>query len=321
MGALQCDRVAVVLVHLGNFELTHGCLESLRVATYSLADVIVVDNGSTDGSAVRLASEHPHVKFLHSPVNAGFTGGNNLGMQYALDRGYGYILLLNNDTFVSPGFLEPLVAHLKQHEEVGAVQPLIFFNHDRHLIWNAGSFYNSFWGYTSTRGLHKKVNARYSRPCGVDWITGCAFMIRAEALQKTGLFVPRMFLYYEDVDLSFRLRQKGYRLAFVPQSVIYHIAGASGKKKTKEGTILPQIHYYNLRNRIWLLKAYTPWYLVPSVAVYNGLYMGALMAYFAMRGRWQKLRAAKAAVCDGIGGSIPGISLAVPPAIPVDEVN
>lgn len=304
MSPTKSERVAVVIVHLSGYNITSGCLQSLRAVSYPALDIILVDNGSVDGSGTQLAAAFPEVTLLRSEVNAGFTGGNNLGMAHALEKGYTYILLLNNDTFVAPGFLEPLVNYLEHNPGVAAVQPLIFFNHDRELIWNAGSFYNRVLGYTYTRGLLKRWQPVYGKQLRVDWITGCAFMVRSEALRATGLFATAMFLYYEDVDLSFRLRKMGYQLACVPQSVIYHIAGASGKKQTKEGSILPQIHFYNLRNRIWLLKKYTPWYRWPLVAGYNGMYVLALLAYFIVRGRKQKLKAALSAIGQGVSGSI-----------------
>lgn len=297
-------RVAVIVVHLHGFEVTHDCLLSLEACGASEMDVVLVDNGSTDGSAAQLLAAHPHIKLLRSPHNAGFTGGNNLGMQYALKEGYELVLLLNNDTFVSPGFLQSLQQYLELNRNVAAVQPRIFFHHDRNKLWSAGSYYNKVLGFTYTRGLNKANQPAYDTPAAVDWISGCALMVRSVVLRQTGLFDPNMFLYFEDADLSFRIRKAGYGLAYVPESVIYHIAGASGKKEGQKNTVQPFVYYYNLRNRVWFLKKYSAWYLLPTVVLANSLYIGALMGFFLVRGRTAKFKAVLRALKDGFRGRI-----------------
>lgn len=299
-------RVAVVVLNWNGFAVTDDCIQTLQQVSYPGLDVILVDNGSTDGSGKRLKAKHAQVILLESPVNAGFTGGNNLGLSYAWEHEYDYVLLLNNDTFVAPDFMEPLIAYMEDHPEAGIVQPKIYFNHDRNLLWNAGSFYNRLLGFPYTRGLNRRSKPTYEQICEVDWVTGCALMIRTSVLRKCGLLAPNMFLYCEDVDLSFRAKALGYQLVYVPSAVVYHIAGASGRarQKAKEGNILPQIHYYNLRNRIWLIKQYTTWYYWPSVLIAHCVYVSAVLLYFAIRGRRQKFKAVVQAVRDGITGSI-----------------
>lgn len=312
-------RVAIIVVHLHGFDITHGCLCSLAASSNTNFDVVLVDNGSTDGSAGLLKAAHPHVAVLRSPHNAGFAGGNNLGMQYALTKGYELVLLLNNDTFVSPGFLEPLLRYLDANPAVAAVQPKIFFHHNRRKLWSAGSFYNKALGFTYTRGLNKGDQPVYDTPVRVDWISGCALLLRSAVLRQTGLFDPNMFLYFEDADLSFRIRRAGYMLAFVPASVIYHIAGASGKKEGRKNTVLPFVYYYNLRNRIWFLKKYSAWYLLPTVVLANSFYIGALMGFFLLRGRIAKFKAVVNALKDGWCGQIGEAEQAVPLAAPTKE--
>jgi GT2 family glycosyltransferase len=297
-------RIAIIIVHLHGFDLTNGCLCSLAASGCTGFDVVLVDNGSSDGSAAQLKARHPYIMLLRSPHNAGFTGGNNLGMQYALKEGYELVLLLNNDTFVSPGFLAPLLRYLDQNRNVAAVQPKIFFHHDHNKLWSAGSFFNKALGFTYTRGLNKQDQPAYDTPVQVDWISGCALLVRSAVLRQTGLFADNMFLYFEDADLSFRIRQAGYKLAFVPASVIYHIAGASGKKEGQKNTVQPFVYYYNLRNRIWFLKRYSAWYLLPTVVLANSFYIGALMGFFLLRGRTAKFKAVLNALKDGWRGQI-----------------
>lgn len=306
MYGLPENRVAIILLNLNGFALTNDCIQSLQAASYAAFDIILVDNGSTDGSGSRLKTLYPEIVLLTLPQNAGFTGGNNAGLEYVLQQGYEYALLLNNDTFVAPGFMEPLVHFMDANRHAGMVQPLIYFNHNRSLVWNAGSFYNRVFGFPYTRGLNRKMQPGYLAICEVDWVTGCALLVRTAVLRKSGLFAPNMFLYCEDVELSFRIKKLGYKLFYEPRSVVYHIAGATGQRSKggKEGKILPQIHYFNQRNRIWILKKYTPWYCWPSVFVANSGYISGVLFYFAARGRWQKFGAVLRAVKDGIGGAV-----------------
>lgn len=240
--------------------------------------------------------------FLSSPVNAGFAGGCNIGLQYAIDHGYTYSLLLNADTFVQPGFLSVLVEYMDQHPHSGAVQPKIYYNYDRRILWNGGSRYNRWLGITYSSGFKHQDGPQQNTIQPVDWITGCAFLVKNSVLQEVGLFDPAFFMYYEDVDLSFRIRKHGYQLIYHPLSVIYHIAGVSTKKTVKdhEGWVLPLVHYYNIRNRIWILKKYTKPLFAPTVVIFSIFYGTMILLYFAIRLRFKKFRAAFRGIADGL---------------------
>jgi GT2 family glycosyltransferase len=298
--------VAIILVNWNSYEFTNDCIISLKKATYPNYTIIVVDNGSVDESGLRLQENHPDIVTLFSPDNKGFTGGNNMGFTYAIEHGYDYAMMLNNDTFVEANFIEPLVEYLETHPETGAVQPRIYFNHNRSLLWNGGNlyFYPIGWAYTS--GENQLPKPKHLVIKNMSWITGCAFMVRTSILKQIGLLASNMFIYSEDVDLSFRIRQLNYQLTYIPDSIIYHIAGSSNKKKVKdrEGTVNPIVHYLNQRNRIWIQKMYSPWYCIPTVILFNFFYSTLIMGYFAARRRPKKLMAVVNGIKDGIKGSI-----------------
>ena len=301
-------KLAIILVNWNSYELTNDTLQSLYQTSYQDYDIICVDNASTDESLNQLRTNHNNIIILTCDQNTGFTGGNNKGMQYAIQYGYTYTLLLNNDVAVESDFLGPLVGALDDNKNMGAVQPLIYFHHDRTLIWNAGSSFNQWLGITKTIGYNKKDaqhtyrNQNQGFASKIDWITGCAFMVRTEVLIKVGLLYDPFFIYYEDVDLSFRIKNAGYDLGYVPASVIYHIAGMSHKstKKTAEGYVSPKVHYLNARNHIWLLKKYTNLLHAPTVIVYQSLYYLSVTAYFILRGRWQKIKALYKGISEGL---------------------
>ena len=299
-------KLAIVIINWNSYEVTRDTLLSLQQTSYRNYDVILVDNHSTDGSLELLQQEFSDLIYLTLPENIGFTGGNNAGMQYAIEHNYTYTLLLNNDVFVKEDFLEPLIDQLDQDPKMGAVQPLIYFHHDRSLIWNAGATYNPWLGICQTIGYNKADQPSFHWPRTIDWITGCAFMVRTELLKEIGVFPLKFFIYFEDVDLSFRIKQKGYRLGFVPDSVIYHIAGVShkSKEKGKEGFVSPKVHYLVSRNRIWLLKRYTKAIAFPSVIIYHLIYFSAIAFYFILRQRWQKLKAWTRGIKEGLLDSL-----------------
>ena len=307
-------KLAIILVNWNSYALTDDTLQSLYKTSYKEYDIICVDNASTDDSLSQIKTNHADIILLTCDQNTGFTGGNNKGMQYALAHGYAYTLLLNNDVAVESDFLEPLVHALDANKNLGAVQPLIYFHHDRTLIWNAGSRYNKWLGVTKTIGYNKKdaqhtyrnqnqVDTKATQPIqNIDWITGCAFMVKTDVLKKVGLLYEPFFIYYEDVDLSFRIQQQGYDLGYTPASVIYHIAGMSHKstKKTAEGYVSPKVHYLNARNHIWLLKKYTNLLHAPTVILYQSIYYLSVTGYFIVRGRWQKIKALYKGIGEGL---------------------
>jgi GT2 family glycosyltransferase len=300
------NKTAVILVNWNSYALTRACLLSLLQIPANQGDVLLVDNQSADGSGRQLQQEFPDIIYIQAEDNLGFTGGNNLAIRYAIDQGYQYILLLNNDTTVAANFLSLLIQHLEQHPTIGAVQPLIYFHEPSDKIWNAGSFYNQWLGHPIVRTTLPGAQLQTGDPLRVHWITGCAFMIRTEVLKKTGLLSEKMFMYFEDVDLSFRIRQAGFELDLLPSSIIWHVGGMSnkGEKKTNEGIVNPIVHYLNTRNSIWILKKYTPWFCVPTVLLFHLMYFSGILLYFLIRLRWKKAKAVMTAIRDGLTGNI-----------------
>lgn len=297
-------QLAIIIINWNSYEVTRDTLLSLHKTSYKNYDVILVDNHSTDGSLEKLQSEFKEPIYLKLDQNTGFTGGNNAGMQYAIDQKYTYTLLLNNDVEVEPNFLEPLVQKLDQDPQTGAVQPLIYFHHNRSLIWNAGASYNKWLGLIQTKGYNQQDKGQdwIKQAKTTEWISGCAFLVRTTLLKDLGLFSPKLFIYYEDFDLSLRIKKAGYSLYIIPRSVIYHIAGVShkSKQKTAEGFVSPKVHYLVNRNKIWILKKYVTALTFPSVLLYHIIYFSAITFYFILRGRWQKLRALYTGILEGL---------------------
>jgi GT2 family glycosyltransferase len=284
--------VAVILLNWNTPEYTSACISSLlKHADTSVFDIIVADNGSSDNSLAILKQQFPNLIYIDNQQNLGFAEGNNRAIVHSLNNAYTYSLLINTDTLIDEDIIGKLSSHLHQHPEAAAVQPAIYWMHERTKIWNGKGRFNRLtgrtWSYT-----HTPVAEELQNHSQAEWLTGCCVLLRNTALQKSGLLNKLFFLYYEDVDLSYRLRQCGFELHYLPSCKMYHEAGVSAKVKApkKEGHLSPVIHYYVSRNHLWFIRQYGPAALYPVHLLYNGLYYGALLIYFVVRGRLQKAR-------------------------------
>jgi GT2 family glycosyltransferase len=300
-------RIAVILVDWNGVEVTRECLRSLSYLNKSnlySVQIILVDNGSAIPIMPILIGEFPGVIYFRSELNLGFAGGNNIGIRYAIDNNYDYSVLLNNDTTVSPEFIEKLFSQMETDSSIGVTQPKIYFQHNKEEIWNAGNRYNSWLGITSTIGYGQKDKAEYNFRKEMRWATGCAMMIRNAIFTSNNLsFLNENYeTYYEDVEFSFRVKKAGFRILYVPDSTIYHIAGYSVNSNTtsNEGRTHPFIVYLHSRNRIFLLRQFTQWYKWPTVFIYQSVYFTLLICRFLFLQRPAKLKNVFRAVRDGL---------------------
>jgi GT2 family glycosyltransferase len=281
--------VAVILLNWNTPVHTANCILSLKqYCAGHLFDIIVADNGSTDGSLVSLKMQFPDLVYIDNKENLGFAEGNNRGLIYSIENGYSYSLLINTDTLVDEDIVAILNAHLNSHPEAAAVQPAIYWMFDKTKIWNGRGFFNQVLGLTKT---DRKLSTTGSSLFKIaEWVTGCCVLIRNSALIKSGLFNKQFFLYYEDVELSFRLRDTGFQVHYLPACKMYHEAGVSAKLvvKKKEGVLNPIIHYYISRNRIWFLRKYGNKFYYPVYLISSGFYYTSLLIYFKFRGRNEK---------------------------------
>jgi GT2 family glycosyltransferase len=260
-------HVAIVIVNYNGEADTRECLLSLKKSHKKdfTTSITIVDNGSKDPLHLPEDFLPAQTEIVRSASNLGFTSGNNLGIRYACEHyDPDYILLLNNDTVVDPDFLIHLVECAEQNPKVGMVTPKIYFAPGREfhadsytpeqkgkVFWYAGGSID--WPNLDAfhRGVDELDHEHFDQQKESDFATGCCVLIPRKVLDRIGLFDARYFLYLEDVDLSIRIRQAGYILAFCPLSKIWHInAGSSGGA----GSALHQ--YYQTRNRLFFFLRY-----------------------------------------------------------------
>lgn len=220
--------VSVIVVSWNGRELLAEALRSVQGCEVA-GEVIVVDNGSTDGSAEMVASHFPSVRLLRNRENVGFGRANNQGMAVARGR---YFFLLNSDARVKPGALRAMVAYAEAHPQIGVVGARLRFPDGR---WQAeGAPFPSLWTeLLRMTGVDRLVAVGVERgdaPYETDWVQGAAMLVRREVWEQVGGFDEGFFLYGEEVDWCARIKAAGWRIAVVPQAeVIHHGGGSVGK--------------------------------------------------------------------------------------------
>ncbi|MEG6532045.1 glycosyltransferase family 2 protein [Caldibacillus thermoamylovorans] len=239
--------VYIVIVNYNGLQDTIECINSIKKSTYENYKVVVVDNGSTDNSVSTLIKEFRDVKLIKSQENLGFSGGNNIGIMFALNQNADYVCLLNNDTVVSKDFLKELVEVAINYKDVGIVGGQINFFDNPLKIWFGGGILSKVRGNAYHRFIHMEEEDKVIIS-EEDFITGCLQLISRDVINKVGLLNDDYFLYYEDTDYCCRVRNAGYKLIYTNKSKIYHkVSQSTGEKSAL-------FYYYNTRNRLIFIR-------------------------------------------------------------------
>ena len=298
-------KTFIIIINWNQPDMTIACLRSLEKVKGSDFEVIVVDNGSFDQSAQKIAQAFPRIRLIESETNLGFSGANNLGIRAALEENAGYILLLNNDTEVEPNFLAPLVEYAEKHPTVGVLSPRIYFFDQPERIWYDGGEYWTIFAkpyhlrYGKSVGKSGRETAT-AAPFATEWVSGCAMFLPAQVVRKAGELDQEYFFNYEDVDYCERIKALGYSIAVIPASNIRHKFGHSLK-----GKYSALYTYYRVRNLLLYLRKRKHWFALVLDAVLYPLF--SLVAIIRA-GEWGSLPAVFQGVSDfvrGITGKIP----------------
>ena len=237
--------LSILVVNWNGATLLPVCLDSLYQHATG-CEIIVVDNASTDDS-LDILKKRSWVKLVRAPKNLGFAGGNNLGLEESCGN---YVLLLNNDTKVTPGLLESLCEYLDNNHQVGAVQGKMVLPRYDNSLDVCGSFFTAL-GLPYHYGYFKPDGAKYQRSYPVFSGKGACLMFRRELIEKIGgfLFDEDFFCYYEESDFCHRVWLAGYEVHFVPSPPIQHLMGATGDRLLKQDLV----QRYYLRNMMFSL--------------------------------------------------------------------
>lgn len=251
--------VGVVVINLNQKKLVEDFIQELTAQRFRNFKLYLVDNGSDGSQQVDdIVEEYNWVIHLKTGKNLGFTGGNNIGIQAALEDGHDFIWIVNNDTRLDKDCLKNLVEYLVKHPGVGILGPKIFFENETNRIWFAGgriSWQRPF-PYSVNTHVGERVldQGQFDKTTEVDFITGASMLVRSEVMQKIGGFDNRYFAYFEDADLSLRIQQLGYKTVYYPKAKMWHIVGVFS------GMTSPRSSYYQIRNSLLFVSEWGPWW-------------------------------------------------------------
>ncbi len=216
-------RVLGIVLSYNGLELTLQTLGSLLASTYPSLDLLVVDNGSTDGTSDAVAAKFPNVQVLRTEINLGISGGLNQGFQWGLERDYPYLMPMNNDIEVAPDLVSELVGAMTREPLYGCVGPKCYYWADRKRIWSAGGRLGFREAVTRERGMGQLDRGQFDREEEVDYVNGALMLIRRQALIATGLWDPIYQVGVEDADWCWRMRLGGWKCGYVPRAVLWHM--------------------------------------------------------------------------------------------------
>ncbi|HEX9029771.1 MAG TPA: glycosyltransferase family 2 protein [Anaerolineales bacterium] len=248
-------KVFIVILNWNQGAMTLDCLRSLQSLNYANYQVVLVDNGSTDGSPDLVRAQFPECILIESKVNLGYSEGNNLGIRYALEHGADFLLLLNNDTLVDGEMLTRLVQAAQSDPQIGITGPTMFYANPPDMLW--GGENRVVWPRATVVRSRmgeclEAETLRRQAPLEADYIDSCAILIKREVLEKVGLFDGRYFINFDDVDFNLRARKAGYKVQYVPGALMWHKVSAA------MGVGSPATTYYMTRNSLLFFNRHAP---------------------------------------------------------------
>jgi len=245
--------VSIIILNWNGLEHLKTCLPSVIGQTYKNIEIIVVDNGSTDGS-IEYVQSNDSIKLVCNSTNVGFSKGNNIGIQIASGK---YIAVLNNDTELDLNWVSSLVEVAEGHPDAGMFACKILSYYDRNLIDCVGHLIYPD-GLSRGRGRGEIDKGQYNKIEEVAFPSGCAALYRKEMLEQVGLFDETFFIYVEDSDLGMRGRLTGWKCLYVPNAIVYH------KYSATMGEYSPRKAFLIERNRIWFVVKNFPFTMIIS---------------------------------------------------------
>lgn len=247
-------QVAVVILNYKVKKETLGCIKSVLGSDYKNLQIIVVDNNSGDNLEKEI-KKFSDVIFIQNKKNLGFTGGNNVGIKYALIAGADYIFILNPDTLIDKSCISALVNNINESLPAGRqgdiLGPKIYF-YKSHKIWYAGGILDKLNVIGKHRGVDEEDIGQYKSIEETDYVSGAALFVKRKVFERIGLFDEKYFLYYEDSDFCMRAKKAGFRVLYAPEAVVFH------KNARSTGLGSPLQDYFITRNRMLFASKFLP---------------------------------------------------------------
>jgi GT2 family glycosyltransferase len=283
-------RVISVILNTNRRDDTLECLESLEKNRYSNHAAIVLDNHSTDGSVEAIRERFPNVQIVPIQENLGYAGNNNVGINIALECGADWVFVVNEDTILAPACLPLLVDAGESAPDIGIVGPMVYHFDEPDVIQSGGGMLGKNW-----QSIHlfkdepDRGQLKDTHP--VEWISGCAIMVRRQVIEDIGMLDPRFFYYWEETEWCLRAKKSGWRILHVPSAKIWH------KGVQRNYSPKPSLIYYSTRNRLLMIaKHHAPF----SVWLSTLTEILTTLASWSIRPKWRSKREFRNAMWQGL---------------------
>jgi GT2 family glycosyltransferase len=259
-------KITSIVVNWNLRDETIRCLTSLEMSKYPCR-TIVIDNGSSDGSAETIRETFPTIEIISLPTNIGFARACNIGIQQILrERQDDFVFLLNNDATIHPLTLTKLIQSALTNPRAGIFGPKVFYRHPPQKIWYAGASRRRGVLAAVTPGRNESDCGQFDKVSAVDYVFGAAMFIRMSVFEKIGMFDDRFFLYLEDLDFCLRAQLSGCSLLFVPDAHVYHIGSASTSHNLRFR------RYHQVNSSILFLQKHLPKLMIlPASLFWTGV--------------------------------------------------
>jgi GT2 family glycosyltransferase len=265
-------KVFVIILNWNLKDDTIACVDSVLASGYAGQQIVVVDNGSQDGSVQALTSRYGDTLYLIAhEENLGFARGVNAGIRHALSQGADWILLLNNDTVIAPDMVERLITAADCQPDAGILAPAIFYYDQPDVVWRLGDRHHR-WLPIPTKVPPEEIETQ--EVLSVDYVTGCGMLVRREVFSVIGLFDPQYFMYYEDADFCRRAAKAGFSILCVAGARIWHKVSRSSHRH------VGRLRYLRTRYRVQFYRqhfAFPAWgylFLSTTWVVLKDLFRG-----------------------------------------------
>jgi len=282
--------VYIVILNTNRRDDTLACLESLAKNTYNNLKVILLDNSSNDGSVEAVRSAFPDVQIINLNVNLGYAGNNNVGIEEAIKQGANWVLVLNEDTILDPDCMTELIKVGESDPKIGIVGPMVYHHNEPNVIQSAGGVLGKYW-QSQHLGQNELDRGQFQSPHRVEWISGCAILVRKAAIEQAGMLDASFFIYWEETEWCIRVARSGWQIMHVPQAKIWH------KGVQRDYQPKPSFTYYGTRNHLLTLSKHK----APlTVKVFNWTQIFRTLVSWSVKPKWRNKLEHRNAMWKGV---------------------